>query len=254
MTLRKGKSFFKYLIYRHWSYFAGALYFFSSMHAAQADWHGALNFSSDYVYRGYSKSQGNPIVQGHVDYQDDFGWFAGLGLSQVDFVNHSHAGSASVEIRPYLGQNIPISADWSSEISVSAYIFNDKISGQTADYAEVHAIAHYRDWLSLRASVAPNAYGRQATVPNYELSLRRDILDNVQFSAGLGLLQAGGMVGEDIFYWNTGVAWFVTDNLSLEVRYVDSSLSPQKPADQQKYPFYPSLLNDNFLATVTLGF
>ncbi|MEI6270363.1 MAG: hypothetical protein WCP01_15915, partial [Methylococcaceae bacterium] len=36
---------------------------------ANADWHGDLSFRSDYVYRGYSKSQGNPVVQGLIDYE-----------------------------------------------------------------------------------------------------------------------------------------------------------------------------------------
>lgn len=254
MVERDNKNLSKLFYSPHILLCAGMLCLLFGMPIANADWHGALNFSSDYVYRGYSKSRGNPVVQGHLDYQGDTGWFAGLGLSQVSFDNRSNSASADLEVRPYFGQNLTLSEDWASEVSVSGYLFNDKISGKVADYAEFHAIAHYQDLLSLRVSVAPDAYGRNAAVPNYELSVRRDILDNVQLSAGFGFLQAGGMIGEDFFYWNTGASWFVTSYLSIEVRYVDSSLTQQSDAGKQKYLFYPSLLQNNYLVSVTLGF
>ena len=70
---------------------------------ANADWHGELSFRSDYVYRGYSKSQGNPVVQGLIDYQGDAGWFGGLGLSQVSYDSPPNPDRAEIEIKPYVG-------------------------------------------------------------------------------------------------------------------------------------------------------
>ncbi|MEI7995326.1 MAG: hypothetical protein WCH01_10540, partial [Methylococcaceae bacterium] len=53
----------------------GLLYLLFGISPANSDWHGELSFRSDYVYRGYSKSQGNPVAQGLIDCQGDSGWF-----------------------------------------------------------------------------------------------------------------------------------------------------------------------------------
>lgn len=221
--------------------------------ASQADWHGDIKFLSDYVYRGYSKSRGKPVVQGNIDYQDNSGWFAGLGVSQVRFDDQQFSGRAEIEIKPYLGWSLPLSADWRAELSVSGYIYDNKIFNHAADYAEFYASLHYQDWLSATASIAPDAYQRRADVANYEITYRRDILDTVQFSAGLGYNQAGALLGHDYFYWNAGVSWFATSYLSVDFRYIDVDLPPQHLEDHYD-DFYPRQQENKYLFSVTLGF
>jgi uncharacterized protein (TIGR02001 family) len=222
--------------------------------SAQADWHGDLKFLSDYVYRGYSKSRGNPVAQTHVDYQDDAGWFAGLGLSQVRFDDQLNTARAEIEIKPYLGWSLPVSTDWRAEFSVNGYLYDNKVFGHDANYAEIYASLHYQDWLSARASVAPDAYQRQAAVLNYELNYRRDLLDNVQFSSGLGYYQAGALLGEDYFYWNAGLSWFVTSYLAIDLRYVDAALSNDHEPEHDPDQFYPRQQDNKYLFSITLGF
>ena len=221
---------------------------------ANADWHGELSFRSDYVYRGYSKSQGNPVVQGLIDYQGEAGWFGGLGLSQVNFDNLPNVSSAVVEIKPYAGWAFPLSTDWSTELSASGYIYNNKIFEQNADYAEFSATLHYRDSLSGKISVAPNAYQRHVTVPGYELNYRRDMLDTVQFSGGLGYTQAGALLGQNYFYWNLGASWFVTSYLTLDARYVDVHLDNYDDSELPGDEFYPRPIKNKYLLSITLGF
>jgi uncharacterized protein (TIGR02001 family) len=222
--------------------------------SAQADWHGDLKFLTDYVYRGYSKSRGNPVVQAHVDYQDDAGWFAGLGLSQVRFDDQLNTARAEIEIKPYLGWSLPVSTDWRAEFSVNGYLYDNKVFGHDANYAEIYASLHCQDWLSARASVAPDAYQRQAAVLNYELNYRRDLLDNVQFSSGLGYYQAGALLGEDYFYWNAGISWFVTSYLAIDLRYVDVALSHDHDPEHDPDQFYPRQQDNKYLFSITLGF
>ncbi|MFZ2312924.1 MAG: TorF family putative porin [Methylobacter sp.] len=220
---------------------------------SQADWHGDIKLLSDYVYRGYSKSRGNPVVQGNIDYQDDSGWYAGLAASQVRFDDQKYADRAEIEIKPYLGWSLPLSTDWKGELSVTGYIYDNKIFNHTADYAEFYASLHYKDWLSATASIAPNAYQRHANVADYELTYRRDVLDTVQFSAGLGYNQAGALLGHDYFYWNAGVSWFATSYLSLDVRYVDVAL-PHQDLEDHHDDFYPRQQENKYLFSATLGF
>lgn len=221
---------------------------------ALADWHGRVNFLSDYIYRGYSKNRGNPLVQGHIDYQDDSGWFGGLSVSQVRFDDGKNVGRASVEIKPHLGWTWPVTAGWRAELAASAYIYDNKIFDHYANYAEVYISAHYQNWLSARVAIAPNAYQRQANVLNYELNYRRDILDTVQFSAGLGYNQAGALLGQDYFYWNTGVSWFLTNNLSVDFRYVDANLGFHESTEYHHDEFYPRPQDNKYLFSVTFGF
>lgn len=222
--------------------------------AAIADWHGELSFLSDYIYRGYSKSRSNPVVQGHLDYEDESGWFTGAGVSQVSFDDRSNTDHADVEFKPYLGWSLPISNDWRSELSVTGYLFNDKVFAHDADYAEFYANLHYQDWLSASVSVAPNAYQRHTTVLNYELNYRHDILDNLQFSAGLGYYQAKALLEKDYFYWNVGASWFLTSYLSLDIRYADVNLDKSHYSESGYDEFYPRLLENKYLVSVTLGF
>jgi uncharacterized protein (TIGR02001 family) len=219
-----------------------------------AEWHGKLLFLSDYVYRGYSKSRSNPVTQGHLDYQNNAGWFTGIALSQVSFDDRTHPEHADLEIKPYLGWTLPLSAEWRSELSATGYIFNDKVFALDADYAEFYASLHYLDWLSARISVAPNAYQRHVTTVNYELNFRRDIIDTVQFSMGLDYYQAGHLIGDDYWYWNIGASWFLTSYLALDIRYVDVDVDVQHSAERHHGEFYPRPLENNYLVTLTLGF
>ncbi|WP_445371297.1 TorF family putative porin [Methylomonas sp. HW2-6] len=221
---------------------------------ARAEWHGELVFLSDYLYRGYSKNRSNPLAQGRIDYQDTSGWFAGLGISQVSFDDRRYKNYADVEIKPYIGWSLPLNANWRAEMMAAGYIFDGKIFGKYADYAELYALLHYQDWFTGSVSVAPNAYQRDATVMNYEIKYRRDILDNLQLSLGLGYFQADALLEADYFYWNAGVSWYLTPNLALDMRYVDVNLDHQKEVDYHHHEFYPRLLENKFLFSLTLGF
>jgi len=241
-------------IHRNFSKFTGLYLFLLYLPFAQAEWHGDIKFLSDYVYRGYSKSRGNPVMQGHVDYLDDVGWFAGLALSQVRFDDQLNTDRAEIEIKPYFGWSLPLSTNWRAELSASGYIYDNKIFNHEANYSEIYASLHYQDWLSVRASIAPNAYQRQANVTNYELNYRRDLLDNVQFSVGLGYNQARALLHQDYFYWNAGASWFVTSSLAIDLRYVDVALESDQITELHHDEFYPRQQDNRYLFSVTLGF
>jgi len=222
-----------------------------------AEWHGNIRLLSDYIHRGYSKSRGNPVVQAQFGYQNLAGWFAGAQTSQVRFDDQPNNDRAEFEARLYLGKTFTLTEDLRAELSASGYLFDGKIFDHDADYAEVYAALHYQDWLSLRVAIAPDAYQRNANVLSYELNYRRDLLDNVQFSSGLGFSQASQLLEQNYFYWNAGISWFVTSYLSLDLRYVDVALSGyqlEPITGTRNQEFYPRPQDNNFQFSLTLGF
>lgn len=234
----------------------GLIFLLLASYPAGADWHGQISVLSDYLYRGYSKNRGNPLVQGQLEYEHDAGWFAGLGLSRVSFDDRSERDHANLEIKPYLGWTLPLMAGWKAELQVVGYVYDDKVFGRDADYVEFYASLHYLDGFTGRFSAAPDAYQRDVATFDYELIYRRDIMDSLQFSAGLGYYQAKQLLEleDDYFYWNAGVSWFMTPNLNLDLRYVDVNLDQRPYASADGEEFYPRLLEHKYLLSLTLGF
>jgi uncharacterized protein (TIGR02001 family) len=251
------KLFQSSLIFRICSIVGGCLWtmcLLSVFCPVQAEWQGQLSLLTDYVYRGYSKNRSNPLAQGRLDYQHESGWFAGIGLSQVSFDDRINSDYADIEIKPSMGWSVAFTPDWRGEVFASGYIYDGPIFGHDANFVEFYAAAHYQDSLSAKISVAPNAYQRHVTVPNYEISYRRDILDTVQLSAALSYYQAGALLGEDFFYWNLGASWFVTSYLVLDLRYVDMHIKESDSIHHSPDEFYPRPLENNFLFSISLGF
>lgn len=194
------------------------------------------------------------MVQADLHYQGESGWFLGAGVSQANFDDHSNPDYAALEVKPYLGWNLPLSSDWQAELSVYGYIFNGKVFAQDADYTEFSAAMHYQDWLSGRVFLAPDAYQSHAAIPSYELDFRRDLSDTLQLSAGLGYSQAMALLGQDYFYWNLGVSWFLTSYLAVDMRYVDVHLDHYPVSEKSQDEFYPRPLAHQYLLSFTLGF
>lgn len=221
---------------------------------AAAEWHANVKLLSDYLYRGYSKSRGNPVAQAGLNYSAESGWYAGLGLSQARFDDRLNPDRAELELTPQLGWTVPVTGAWRADLSVLGYVFDNKVFGLTSDYAELAAGLHYRDWFSAKASFAPNAYNRSVEIFNYETIARYDIRDDLQVSAGLGFHQAGALLGKDYFFWNAGLTWHLSANLAVDLRYVDVALQDEQHADAHYDDFYPRVQENKFLFAVALGF
>jgi len=84
--------------------------------AANAEVSGSVTFTSDYVFRGISQTNGNAAVQGSLDWSNDM-FYAGLWGSNVDF-----GGDESVELDLYVGMT-PTTGPVSWDIGVVGYFY-----------------------------------------------------------------------------------------------------------------------------------
>ena len=73
---------------------------------------GSITGATDYIWRGYSKSDGKPVAQGNIDYEFKSGIFLGSSLSTINFADYGYDNRSTLEFRPYLGFAYQLSSFW----------------------------------------------------------------------------------------------------------------------------------------------
>ncbi len=220
---------------------------------AWADFSASLHGTNNYVYRGYSKSDGHPVAQLNLDYEHDIGFFVGVWTSMVDFGEDEDEfdDPARVEISPYIGWSIPVLEDWRFEAYVTRYIYAGKIFGHSADYNEYYGLVHFRDLASFQFAWAPDFFSHGQSAFDYELSLRYPISDVLEISGTLGYTQTKQVLEYDYLYWDGGISWFFKYAV-LDFRYVQS-VHATSNAKRVPWPYDPKKLAPTFLFTISVG-
>ena len=96
---------------------------------APRDWHVNFGLSSDYVFRGTTRSNGDPAVQGGIDYSNkDYGLYGGVWASTAEF-NRAGDDEASVETDFFGGFRGQLSSQLGWDLGARYYYF----PGQNAD-------------------------------------------------------------------------------------------------------------------------
>lgn len=95
-----------------------ALSLASPLSAHAADVSGSATFTSDYVWRGTTQSQGDPAVQAGVKVATDSGWYGSIWGSSVEFAPETHASS---EFDFIVGWSGSLSPDWALDVNITHY-------------------------------------------------------------------------------------------------------------------------------------
>ena len=211
---------------------------------------GIVRLTTNYDYRGYSRSDNHPTVQVNVDSRYTSGLFLGAWVSAVDM------DDARLEVNPYLGTSFTLTPDWQVATSLAGYFFDDKVMGQKADYAQAMAQLAFRDTGSARFYLAPDYAGLGHTVANCELELRYPLTDTIEVSGGLGYQASRDALNYDFVTANAGVAWFVLPRLTLDLRYHASHETNGKPHDDRYAPesVFASEVHPPVIFSVSIGF
>jgi len=211
---------------------------------------GIARLTTNYIYRGYSKSDDHASVQGNLDALHSSGFFLGGWLSSVDF------GGADVELNPYLGLGFDLSRDWRISGTFAGYLYDERVARRHANYGEFTAHCGYRDTGALSISMAPDYLGTGHTVFNYAIDLRYPLTETIEVSSALGYQASRSAIDYDIAYGNIGISWFARRHLTLDLRYHDSHGENERPRDGA-YDRYDSSVDnaDRLVAlSVSLGF
>jgi len=218
---------------------------------ARAEGFGALAIvSSNYSYRGYSKSANHPTARANLDYGHKSGFFVGSWISWVDFADNGYPDRSNVEFYPYVGFNYKLADHWRVETSVARYLYDGRIDGKFSDYNEYSAALHYSDLASVRFDFANDAYNRGAGATNVEITGRYPIFAHWSVSAGLGYNDATPVLEYTTLYWNLGLTWFFKYG-ALDLRYADAAdLADSSKGLTLELPE----LRQNFIFSLSVGF
>jgi uncharacterized protein (TIGR02001 family) len=215
---------------------------------AQAELHGLVKLTSDYLDRSYSKSDGRPAVQGNADYLSDSGFYAGAWLSQVDF------GGAECESIGYAGLRRPVVGPVDLDLSLTQYWYNAKVFGRSADYDELDGAIHFGERATLSVSFAPNPYGREHRVTNAQIELRHPLTDMAELSASAGYEWAAQAYANDNVHWNAGMTWFLGRHMALDVRYIGArEVNAQPYSDDTEDQLSDAAFRDRLVLSISVG-
>ena len=175
---------------------------------------------NDYVFRGASQTDGGAALQGGVD-ADWGGFYLGSWASNVDFGDDTDA-----EIDLYGGYRTE-AAGYALEFGAGGYFYVNEPGGSDYNYVEFKALAS--------RAIGPATLGA-AVYHSFDYFGVDDKATYVEANAAFvpaDRWTLSGAVGHqwldvsgDFATWNLGVAYALTDKLTLDVRYHDTD-SPQ---------------------------
>lgn len=208
---------------------ASALVLFGAGSAqAQAQPEVAFNIGvvSDYVFRGVSQTGEDPAVQGGVD--ANWGsFYAGAWASAVDFGDETDA-----EVDLYGGYRTE-AAGYALDFGVLSYFYVNEPSGADYNFVEFKAAASRAIGpATLGAAVyyAPDFFGVDNAATYLEANGAYALGDKWTVSGAVGHQWLD--VSDDYMTWNLGLAYALTDYLTVDVRYhgtdVDGTLTDDR--------------------------
>ena len=220
-----------------------------------AELSGGLTGTTDYIWRGYSKSDGKPAAQANIDYYFKSGAYLGAFASTVNFADHGFENRSTLEFRPYLGFSYKLSDDWRFNVAWTRYIYDGKIFDQVVDYNEFYLHSHFRDLLTANINFSENSYQQNHMSFNSELTGRYPITDSIEISSTVGYNNQKKVLGYDYLYWTSGLTVHFSRNIGIDVRYYGGIHASSKK--EELYPqwgFHPHVVDNRVVFSITVGF
>ncbi len=189
--------------------------------AASASPGGAVALTTDYVYRGISRSGHRPAVQVDLHLKTARGGFGGVWGSVVD---DPPALVAPNELNLYLGWLWSLGQDWSAGVHYARYLYPSDPRYIEYDHDEVQAALSFQDRAVVSVALAPridrySLYGDpgQGRQWSFEASLTQPLWRNISLTAGVGHYDLSDVIGATYWGWSGG--------LRIDVKRIQFTLS-----------------------------
>ena len=182
------------------------------------EWSFNAGVISDYVYRGFSQTDGDAAVQGGIDFT--YGQFyAGTWASTVDF-----GDGTDLEWDFYAGVT-GTAGGLDYDVGLTYFTYVGAPDGSDYNLVEFKlGLSKTVDALTVGGAIyySPDFFGIDEQATYIEATIGYAIDDKWSLSGGVGRQYLD--VGTDYNSWNAGVEYAITDNLALDVRYWDSGV------------------------------
>lgn len=178
-----------------------------------------LGVTSDYVFRGYSQTTEDAAIFGGVDVTIG-SFYAGAWASNVDFGDDTDA-----ELDLYGGYRTEVSG-FAVDVGVVGYLYVSQPAGADYDYVELKAAASRAIGpLTLGAAVywSPDFFGADEEATYVEANASFSPADKWTVSGAVGHQALD--VNADYATWNAGVAYAISDNVAVDLRYHDTDVT-----------------------------
>jgi uncharacterized protein (TIGR02001 family) len=172
---------------------------------------GDLTYTTDYIYRGFSESDGRSAAQLDVHAATDGGTFAGVFASSL---GKMLGRGADAELEPYVGHRFVLSPSWSTTVTAVDYSYVGGNLPFSNDYQELSAALSYLDLVTISVAASPDAgryymFYRLGRYPAYDadFSAQLPLVGRLFLTAAAGYYSLTGPGGSGYFYGNAGLSF-----------------------------------------------
>ena len=238
------------------SIFLGLALCLTNLPDCYAQLNGSITGTTDYFWRGYSKSDSKPAAQASIDYESRSGIYLGTNISTVNFADFGFENRSNLEFRPYLGWAYKLSNDWRFNAEWTRYIYNGKVFNQKVDYNEFYISGHFRDTLTSNFFFSEDSYQQNHVGFGYEVIGRYPITNSIQISSTLGYNNQKKILEYNYLYWTAGLTWHFARNIGVDVRYYGATHTATRNyvPSSPHWGFHPHAVDDRVLFSFTVGY
>jgi uncharacterized protein (TIGR02001 family) len=187
--------------------------------ARAGEFSGIATLTSQYIYRGFASSDGDPAVQAGLDYEADSGLFVGAWASTIDLP--SPGGSRDLELDYYAGYHYAPDKPVSASFSLARYSYPGSSADRSYDYTEALVSLALRNRYSIEFGYSNDVYGRDAIGRHVELRADWPLESAWVIDAGAGLNDLEDLGASRFAYWDVGASARFS-RLTLDLRWYDN--------------------------------
>lgn len=186
---------------------------------AVAGWSGEVGVATDFIHRGFTRSEGEPVLQAGIGYRSRSGFIADLWGSTVRFAADYDLGDErEIELHGVIGYAPAITEDWTLTVLLRRYEYPGADAGTDFSYTEAELGVLYRRLLRFSVAYTDAFTGGGSTARFTEISGRYPLARFADLTAGLGRAEFGAAPDFDYGYGHVGVARSI-GRLDLELGY-----------------------------------
>lgn len=187
--------------------------------SGRADFAAYVTLTSEYIYRGFAMSDGNPAAQAGIDYRHETGWFGGAWASTIDV--RTPTSGRDWELDLYAGYHLATETPVSLTVTALRYTYPGASGVHAYDYSELVAAVGWHDLVTLEYAYTDNLYNFDVDSRHLRLSAAIPITADWEISGAAGWSDFSAF-GQSRFVHADLGASYLFSRYALDFRYYDN--------------------------------